>query len=98
MELSWRDPVANIQIEKRRLALVPGDARIIGIMKNALDGEIHLQGLPGWTAAVHTTACTVDAIDASCLLVRFTGRPVYRLPMTLRPPGGQSFDVIVPLV
>jgi hypothetical protein len=98
MELSWRDPVANIQIEKRQLALVPGDARIIGIMKNALDGEIRLQGLPGWTAAVRTTACTVDAIDASCLLVRFTGRPVYRLPMTLRPPGGQSFDVIVPLV
>ncbi|MBK9081154.1 MAG: hypothetical protein IPL88_03265 [Rhizobiales bacterium] len=98
MELSWRDPAANIQIEKRKLALVPGDARIIGIMKSALDGEIRLQGLPGWTAAVHPTACTVDATDPSDLSVRFTGRPVYRLPMTLRPPGGQSFDVIVPLV
>lgn len=98
MELSWRDPVANIQIEKRQLALVPGDADIIGTMKNALVGEIHLRGLPGWTAAVHGPACTIDSADAFGLLVRFTGRPVYRLPMTLQPPGGQSFDVIVPLV
>ena len=35
MELSWRDPVANIQIEKRQLALVPRDASIVGTMKNA---------------------------------------------------------------
>ena len=98
MELSWRDPVANIQIEKRQLALVPGDASIVGTMKNALSGEIRLQGLPGWTATVREIACTVDATDVSGLSIRFTGRPVYRLPMTLRPPAGQSFDVIVPLV
>jgi hypothetical protein len=97
MELSWRDPVANIQIEKRQLALVPGDASIVGTMKNALSGEIRLQGLPGWTATVREAVCTVDATDASCILIRFAGRPVYRLRMTLRPPDGQSFDVIVPL-
>ena len=98
MELSWRDPVANIQIEKRRLALVPGDASIVGVMKTALSGEIRLQGLPGWTATVREDACAVDATDVSGLSIRFTGRPVYRLPMTLWPPQGQSFDVIVSLV
>ena len=98
MELSWRDPVANIQIEKRQLALVPGEASIVGTMKNALNGEIRLHGLPGWTATVRETACAVDATDVSSLSIRFAGRPVYRLPMTLRPPEGQSFDVIVPLV
>ncbi|TIO48881.1 MAG: hypothetical protein E5X80_26105 [Mesorhizobium sp.] len=98
MELSWRDPVANIQIEKRQLALVPVDARIVGTMKNALTGDIRLDGLPGWTTAVRETACTIDVTDASGLVVRFTGRPIYRLPMTLRPPVGQSFDVIVPLI
>lgn len=98
MELSWRDPVANIQIEKRQLALVPVDAVIVGTMKNALSGEIHLKGLPGWTATVRETSCTVDATDLSSLSVQFTGRPFYRLPMTLRPPRGQSFDVIVLLV
>jgi hypothetical protein len=98
IELSWRDPVANIQIEKRQLALVPRNASIVGTMKNALTGEIRLQGLPGWTATVRETACAVDATDASSLSIRFVGRPVYRLRMTLRPPEGQSFDVIVPLV
>ena len=68
MELSWRDPVANIQIEKRQLALVPGDASIVGTMKNALSGEIRLQGLPGWTATVRETACAVDATDVSGLV------------------------------
>ena len=80
MELSWRDPVANIQIEKRKLALVPGNARIIGTMKDALSGEVRLQGLPGWTATVRETACAVDTADVSVLSIRFTGRPVYRLP------------------
>jgi hypothetical protein len=98
IELSWRDPVANIQIEKRQLALVPGDACISGIMKDALSGEVRLQGLPGWTATVQEASCVVDASDASILSIRFAGRPVYRLPMTLRPPVGQPFDVIVPFV
>lgn len=98
MELSWRDPVANIQIEKRQLALVPGEAGIVGTMKDALIGDISLRGLPGWIATVREIACTVDATDIASLVIQFTGRPVYRLPMTLRPPTGQSFDVIVPLV
>jgi hypothetical protein len=98
VELSWRDPAANIQIEKRQLALVPEDACIIGRMKDALAAEIRLQGMPGWTASVRETACTVGSTEASNLCIRFTERPVYRLPMTLRPPEGQSFDVIVPLI
>ena len=98
IELSWRDPVADIQIEKRQLALVPGDASIVGTMKNALTGEIRLRGLPGWTATAPETACAVDSTDVFSLLIRFAGRPVYRLPMMLRPPEGQSFGVIVPLV
>ena len=98
VELSWRDPVANIQIEKRRLALVPGDASIVGAMKTATSGEIRLHGLPGWTASVRENSCAVDATDVSGLSIRFAGRPVYRLPMTLWPPQGQSFEVIVSLV
>jgi hypothetical protein len=98
MEISWRDPIANIQIEKRELALIPGDASITTTMKNALTGEICLHGLPGWTATVRDTTCTVEATDPSNLSVRFAGRPVYRLPVTLRPPGGYPFDVVVPIV
>ena len=98
IELSWRDPVANIQIERRKLALVPNESRIVGKMKNALNGEIRLHGLPGWIAAVRETACTVQKIDEANFSIQFSNRPVYRLLVTLRPPEGQSFDVIIPLV
>ena len=98
IELSWRDPVANIQIERHRLALVPSDARIEGTMTDALSGEVRLHGLPGWTASVLEASCAVDTAADSLLSIRFTGRPVYRLPVTLKPPAGQSFDVIVTLV
>ena len=97
-EFSWRDPVANVQIEKRQVALVPDGARIRSTMTNSVTGEIRLQNLPGWTASVQVGACAVDAADSSVVSIRFTGRPVYRLPMTLRPPAGPSFEVIVPLV
>jgi hypothetical protein len=98
MELSWRDPVANIQIEKHKLALVPADARIIGSMKDALSGQIHLEGLHGWTVTVRDGACVVEAANDSGPSIRFAGRPVYRLPMVLHPPTGQPFDVIVPIL
>lgn len=98
IELSWRDVVANIQIEKRRLALLPIGARIDGTMKDALTGEIRLRGLPGWTATVPNASCQVDTSRTEVLTIRFCGRPVYRLPLTLHPPAGTAFDVIVPLV
>ncbi|QOZ23117.1 hypothetical protein XH93_05180 [Bradyrhizobium sp. CCBAU 51753] len=97
-ELSWRDPVGDVQLERRLLALVPSGARVCGTMRDALTGEIRLEGLPGWSASVRGRSCSVDKADGSVLSIRFTGRPIYRLPMTLHPPTGHSFDVIVPLV
>jgi hypothetical protein len=98
IELSWRDTVADIQIEKRKLALVPKDACIVGAMKDAMSGEVRLQGLPGWVASVEETSCSVATANTSILSIRFSGRPLYRLPMRLRPPSGHPFDAIVPLV
>ncbi|MCK1472841.1 STY4851/ECs_5259 family protein [Bradyrhizobium sp. CW10] len=97
-ELSWRDPAANVQIEKRLLAIVPNGARVCGTMKDALSGQIRLEGLPGWSASVRESSCSVDVADTAVLSIRFTGRPVYHLPISLRPPAGPPFDVIVPLV
>src|SRR5690606_11613801 len=57
-ELSWRDPQADIQIEKRLLALVPQDARIRGTMTSMLTGEILLDNLPGWKAWCSFKTCT----------------------------------------
>ncbi|MGJ4896686.1 MULTISPECIES: STY4851/ECs_5259 family protein [unclassified Bradyrhizobium] len=98
IELSWRDPTANFQIEKRLLALVPGGARISGVLKDAVSGELRLQGLAGWSASLRDADCTVGQADASTLWFRFAGRPTYRLPMRLRPPAGPALEVVVSLV
>jgi hypothetical protein len=98
VELSWRDPTANFQIEKRLLALVPGGARITGVLKDAVSGELRLEGLAGWSASLRDAACIVEQTDASTLWFRFAGRPIYRVPMRLRPPAGPSLEVVVSLV
>jgi hypothetical protein len=98
MELSWRDTIADIQMERRLLALVPSGASVRGTMRDALNGEIRLQGLLGWSASVREESCKVDNTDPSVISIKFSGRPIYRLPVTLHPPQGHSFDVIVPLV
>jgi hypothetical protein len=98
VELSWRDPAAGVQIEKRLLALMPDGARVSGTMRDALSGEIRLEGLPGWAASVGEGSCSIEPIGTSVLSIRFHGRPVYRLTMTLRPPAGQPFEIVVPLI
>ncbi|WP_152536308.1 STY4851/ECs_5259 family protein [Mesorhizobium loti] len=98
IELSWRDPEAGIQLEKRLIALIPSGARVTGTMRDAQSGEIRLEALPDWTASVEHTSCMVEQTDACTLSFRFSGRPAYRLPIILRPPAGQPFEIIVPLV
>ncbi|TIV68463.1 MAG: hypothetical protein E5V86_00750 [Mesorhizobium sp.] len=98
VEFSLRDPVANIQIERRLVALFPVGAHVSGTMKDARSGQIRLEGLPGWTASIADSSCVTDQIDATTISFRFLGRPLYRLPITIRPPVGQSCEIIVPLV
>lgn len=98
IELSWRDPVADIQIERRLLALVPSGAHLRGTMRGALNGDIRLFGLSGWSASVDQGSCKVDKTDPSVITIEFSSRPIYRLPVRLHPPQGHAFDVIVPLV
>jgi len=75
MEMSWRDPVANIQIEKRRLALVPGDCSHCWTMKNALTGDVRLHGLPGMDRHGPRIACVVEATDVFGLAIRLPDAP-----------------------
>lgn len=98
MELSWRDPVANVQIERRLLVLIPSGAHVSGTMQDGLRGEIRLEGLPGWSASIHERSCSVENVDNSILSIRFNSRPIHRLPLTLHPPVGPSIRIIVPLI
>ncbi|MER8975273.1 STY4851/ECs_5259 family protein [Mesorhizobium sp. M0800] len=97
-EFSLRDPEAGVQIERRLVALFPIGARISGTMKDARSGQIRLEGLPGWTASAADGSCVVDQIDKETLSFKFLGRPLYRLPMTIRPPVGEPCEIVVPLV
>ena len=91
-ELSLRDPVADIQIDKRRIALVPKEARIEVGMTAPLCGELRLNGLEGWTVAAPQLTPTGDP---ELFRIDFAGRPNYQLRVTLLPPGGLPFDVVV---
>ena len=91
-------PGAGVQIEKRLLALVPGSARVCGTMKDALNGQIRLEGLPGWTASVGDASCAVDPTDASVLSIAIHRTSGLSAADESRPPAGQPFDVVVPLV
>lgn len=96
-ELSWRDPTAGIQIEKRLLALLPRNSVVQGAMTAMQAGEIRLDSLPGWKAVSADPCCQSHEVESGKLALQFSGRPVYRLPLTLQPPGGPAFDVIVQL-
>ncbi|MES0179678.1 STY4851/ECs_5259 family protein [Mesorhizobium sp. M0025] len=97
-EFSLRDPEAGVQIERRLVALFPIGARISGTMNEARRGQIRLEGLPGWTASIANAACEVDQVNATTLSFKFLGRPLYRLPMMVRPAVGQPFEIVVPLI
>lgn len=95
VELSWRDPKANIQIEKRRIAVVPAGASVKGFMKTPTTGRISLNELPGWQIALSNVANAVLRNDADNILFEFSGKPNYRLPALLEPPEGRPIPILV---
>lgn len=95
-EISWRDPSVDIQLEKRKIAIVPADARILGEMLNATSGKILLDRLPGWEIDITDRGVETDRRPDE-LLFTFSGRPRFRIEASLRPPGGQSFGVSIQL-
>ncbi|MDE4593042.1 STY4851/ECs_5259 family protein [Sinorhizobium meliloti] len=97
VELSWRDPKASIQIEKRRIAVVPAGASVKGLMKTATTGRILLTELPGWRLARSNVANAVWQNDAGNILFEFNGKPNYRQPALLEPPEGKPIPILIPI-
>lgn len=95
-EISWSDPVADIQLERRRIAIVPAGARILGEMQDATFGRVALDRLPGWGIEIHDSSVEAEQKGDEQFFT-FAGRPRFRLDASLRPPGGRPFDVVVPL-
>nr|WP_210304173.1 STY4851/ECs_5259 family protein [Rhizobium sp. BK008] len=95
-EISWRDPVADIQLERRKIAIVPAGARILGEMRSSTLGAIVLDRLPGWDIDV-TEAGVETQRQPDELHFTFNGRPRFRISASLRSPGGRPFDVLIQL-
>lgn len=95
-EISWRDPIADIQLERRKIAIVPAGARILGEMQSAINGRIALDRLPGWDIDIIDNGVETER-GANETLFSFTGRPRFRIDASLRPPGGRPFEIVVPL-
>ncbi|WFT85996.1 STY4851/ECs_5259 family protein [Rhizobium leguminosarum] len=95
-EISWRDPNADIQLERRRIAIVPSGGRIVGEMVGAQEGRIVHDRLPGWRIELLSEMAVLRKLDGE---INFTvaGKPKYRIEALLHPPVGRPFKISVPM-
>ncbi|MGO8316061.1 STY4851/ECs_5259 family protein [Rhizobium johnstonii] len=97
LEISWRDPKANIQIEKRRVAMVPQGASVIGRMKAQSSGQLSLTDMPGWKVELQDNSVTTLKSDSANGSFEYLGTPKYRLSAQLIPASAQPIPIIVPV-
>lgn len=95
-DISWRDPIANIQLERRRIAILPSGARIQGRMTSATEGTISYEALIGWNVDLLGDMTLIES-NHNELRFSFDGRPRYKVAVKMRAPGGQSFNTTVTL-
>lgn len=95
-DVSWRDPVADIQLERRRIAILPSGARIQGRMTSATEGVITCDSLLGWNVDLSDDMNLIENSENG-LRFSFDGRPRYKVAVTLRTSGGQSLCATVTL-
>ncbi len=96
-DISWRDPVANIQLERRRIAIVPVHAGLAGRMTSATEAELVLENLDGWTLGLETVDVSARLVREGRYQLSFRGRPRYRVDAVLHPPQGKPFKVSIPI-
>ncbi|KKZ86595.1 STY4851/ECs_5259 family protein [Rhizobium phaseoli] len=91
-EISWRDPLADIQLERRRIAIIPAGARVTGETISTHEGRIVYDRLPGWRVELLGEFGIVERLEGE---IRFTiaGKPRYRVEALLRPPIGKPFKI-----
>lgn len=95
-EISWRDPEADIQLERRRIAIVPSGGRIVGEMISAQEGRIVHEQLPGWRVDVTSEMTALKKTEGE-LQFTMSGKPRYRIEALLHPPMGRPFRISVPM-
>lgn len=97
LEISWRDPKANIQIEKRKVAVVPQGASVKGKIITPTHGQLSLTDMPGWKVELQDNAVkTLNSDCASCEF-EYLRTPKFRLSAELMPASGQPIPIVVPV-
>lgn len=91
VEIAWRDPKSGVQLEKRRLGLIPPSWALQARMLDARRGEIRLDGLEGWSLSAEAAGAPLSLTSEDGRIFSFVleGRPVHRLGLRLRPPQGE---------
>ncbi|WP_162252285.1 STY4851/ECs_5259 family protein [Mesorhizobium sp. Root102] len=93
IDVSWRDPEASIQLEKRQVAMITPLAGISGRMTSAQACEISVRGLDDWTIQFPQDLFEQSVTSANQMKMRFRSRPAYRIRAVLIPPEGHGFSV-----
>lgn len=96
-DISWRDPEADIQLERRRLVVVPVGAAVRGEMTTNVAGRITSELLSGWHLDLEQGNFVSSSKNGDSVDLAFTGRPSYRIDVNLRPPGGRPVRITVPM-
>lgn len=96
-DISWRDPIANIQLERRRIAIMPIGARLKGRMVSSVEAQVVQEKLEGWNVSLESTEVKATSLREGEYRLAFARRPRYRVDAVLRAPGGQPFKVSVPI-
>ncbi|WP_210335627.1 STY4851/ECs_5259 family protein [Ensifer sp. ENS11] len=96
-DISWRDPIADIQLERRRIAIVPVGARLHGRMTSATEAQIIQENFDGWSIGLGSGDIAARNVRDGEYRLSFAGRPRYRVEAVLRAPEGQPFKVSVPI-
>jgi len=95
IDVSWRDTKANIQLERKRIAVIPTGAKIHGVLHNNAEGQVTLTNLDNWSLEfLHKNVVkTHDDDDETGF--RFDGRPTYRIEASLLPPMGAAIPICI---
>lgn len=97
LEISWRDPKANIQIEKRKVAVVQHGASVKAKIAAQTQGQLSITDLPGWKVRLQDSAVRAVTGDPTCNSFEYLATPKYRVSAELVPASGHPIPIVVPV-
>ncbi|HEY3798533.1 MAG TPA: STY4851/ECs_5259 family protein [Caulobacteraceae bacterium] len=95
IEVIWRDPNARALRDRQRFVVLPADIQITSRPNGRREVTVDMHAPAGWALSAAPSADFEVAPAAGGLGVRFTGRPLRRLPLVLTGPGFDPHAILV---